>query len=263
MHKEPVINREKIIAIGSGKGGVGKSTTAVNLSIHYAKKGLRVALIDLDPLSDIETILDLAEPESALDAVESVRPPIRPVFHNLDLVFADFGQRERDHLSDRLSAGFLQKLDKTYDVLILDLPAGGRKEDNLVFLPYISRLVVVTNAEPTAHVSAGGYIREVLRWHGELKIFLWHNKYSADLDRNFVPDDVIGNYNRNVGRELRIPEDERARIENLAYIPQDPSLDLLQSNPSIVLNVLRNMVDILEADYQYLLRDKGLACVSS
>jgi len=55
-----VISRS--IAIGSGKGGVGKTITACNLASFYARKGLRVGLVDLDPLSDVASLLDLPEP---------------------------------------------------------------------------------------------------------------------------------------------------------------------------------------------------------
>ncbi|MFO7849534.1 MAG: ParA family protein, partial [Spirochaetia bacterium] len=41
------------IAVASGKGGVGKTTTVTNLGIYAARKGMRVAIIDADPLSDI------------------------------------------------------------------------------------------------------------------------------------------------------------------------------------------------------------------
>lgn len=39
---------EHIVAVASGKGGVGKSTTAVNISVALARQGLRVGLLDAD-----------------------------------------------------------------------------------------------------------------------------------------------------------------------------------------------------------------------
>jgi ATP-binding protein involved in chromosome partitioning len=46
--KQPIAGVKKIIAIGSGKGGVGKSTVTVNLAAAMAEKGLRVGIADAD-----------------------------------------------------------------------------------------------------------------------------------------------------------------------------------------------------------------------
>src|SRR5258705_594417 len=54
------------LAVSSGKGGVGKTITACNLALSYARKGLRVGLVDLDPLSDVASLLDLQDSERAL-----------------------------------------------------------------------------------------------------------------------------------------------------------------------------------------------------
>ncbi|HTM78201.1 MAG TPA: P-loop NTPase, partial [Devosia sp.] len=46
--KSPVPGVKAIIAVGSGKGGVGKSTVAVNLALSFAAEGLRTGLLDAD-----------------------------------------------------------------------------------------------------------------------------------------------------------------------------------------------------------------------
>ena len=59
------MSRLKTLAVGSGKGGVGKTLTSVNLGICAVRSGLKVALIDADPLSNIMAMLDQPLPEKS------------------------------------------------------------------------------------------------------------------------------------------------------------------------------------------------------
>lgn len=253
IEKDLLPIRNKSIAVASGKGGVGKTTTAVNLAIHYARKGLSVALVDLDPLSDVATLLDIEESESQLsegdsDVADTFRSLKNEVFDKLDLIFPRSKLREldRERIKGLLYGDFAEELTHNYDVLIFDMPAGIRYEDNLFFIPYMKQLLIVTASEPTAHVSAGGYIKNVLETKSDVRLGLWHNRHLMKVGPDFNPRDVVGNYNRNVSKQERISPRLSRTIKDLAFIPHDASLDLLRGNPSLLINIERSMVDVLE-----------------
>jgi len=246
----------KSIAISSGKGGVGKTITACNLAIYYARKGMRVGLVDLDPLSDVAALLDLQDSEQALAggariAVRSgggIADYQMPVFKGLEILFPfqKLARGEAAGMLEKIYRLYLREVDGLYDLLIFDMPAGMSYDDNLVYLPFMKRLVLVTNPEPTAHASAGAYAKEVQRLYPGTRINIWHNRYSALVKDGFNPVDVAGNYNRFVGPSERLSAKEKGLLVDFAFIPEDPALDLLQGEPNPVLHVLSCMRDSLD-----------------
>ena len=242
----------RTVAVGSGKGGVGKSTTAVNLAIVSAKSGRRVGLIDLDPLSNITTILDVEQ--SRLDHVAdrvgsgsgSLSSFTLPLFPRVDLLFPHpkLDRRESARVRSQLFGRSIDELARSYDLLICDMPAGTGHEENLAFLPYMGILLVVTNPEPTSHVSAGGYIRVALEIQPDLKVVFWHNRFREVLPGGFKPTEVIANYNRYVDGELRITDEQASRIAHIARVPDDPSLNLLRQSFSAEIQVLGKLLDV-------------------
>ncbi|MCK4542107.1 MAG: AAA family ATPase [Spirochaetales bacterium] len=235
----------KTLAFASGKGGVGKTTTSANLGIYYARRGFRVAIVDLDPLSDIPSLFDLRDAEHALTEkrkkIKKFSDIRLPAFSGLDLILPPTSEDP----CDLLFSTFLETLDSAYDLLLFDLPAGLGWDVNLKYLNRIGQLVLVTNPEPTAHVSAGSYIRKALTETEIKKVLIWHNKFENKSHCTFNPLDIMGNYNRNVAAsEQYFPE--TGILEDIARIPHDPSLDLLEGNPALPLLIQRKLLATLK-----------------
>lgn len=151
----------KVIALASLKGGVGKTSTAVNLAAVAAAEGRSVLLWDLDPqagatwclgldLPEGGTVKTLASRRRALDEL-MVRSPIKKV----RVVRADLSLRRIDvrfHGTGRPArqlGRLLERMAKSVDVVILDTaPGAGVVTDSL---PLIADLIVVpTQPNPMA-----------------------------------------------------------------------------------------------------------------
>lgn len=127
--------RARIVAMLNQKGGVGKTTSTVNLGAAMAEAGLRVLLVDLDPQSNLSlhfgiepgessvTVYDLLlDPEArAEDAVVAARPNLHfiPSVTELALVEGELAPRPDMQRSLERALGPLLA---RYDVVLLDCP---------------------------------------------------------------------------------------------------------------------------------------------
>ena len=237
--------KEKSLAVASGKGGVGKTTTCVNLAVYFARCGLKTALIDLDPLSDIATLLDITEAGLSRESGDDFKSNIIGVLPNLDIIFPDSKLEDRTHGAYERLVKFQSEIENGYDKIIMDLPAGSLYEENLVFLEFTKKIIIVTNDEPTSHTASGHYIRQADGSTSDLEYLLWHNKYAGITVAGFDPRDLPGNYNKNVPEEDRF-DFSKLQMKDAAFIPHDPAMDLLQSNPSLSVNILAQMSERLD-----------------
>ncbi|HKE82097.1 MAG TPA: AAA family ATPase [Vicinamibacterales bacterium] len=126
----------KTVAIYNMKGGVGKTTSAVNLSYLAAASGARTLLWDLDP-QGAATFAFRVQPhvegfgKQSLEDGHALGAAIRETdYNNLHLLPADFAYRKFERLLDsigkpeRLVTSLLETLGRDFDMVFLDCPAG-------------------------------------------------------------------------------------------------------------------------------------------
>ena len=155
----------RIIAVSSGKGGVGKTFLSLQLAASLASRGKQVVLFDGDlGLANVHVLLGL-KPEFDLADVVAGRQALRDILlegpRGLRIVPGASGQREIAELDAVAIAGVLRgfdEVDPVPDYLIIDTGAGiGSQVTTLARLADV--LVVVAQDEPASLADAYGLIK--------------------------------------------------------------------------------------------------------
>lgn len=152
-----------VIAVGSGKGGVGKSTVAVNMALALQSQGYKVGLMDADLYGpSIPTMLDLVGAKPKIQTVYG-KPKLVPIekfgIHVISIGFIIDAEQAVILRGPRLSGVIKQFVNECIwpelDFLIIDLPPGtGDIQLTLVQSIPITGAVVVTTPQSVAVADA-------------------------------------------------------------------------------------------------------------
>ena len=155
----------KSIAVASGKGGVGKTSIAVNSAIKLAMETKRVALLDADfGLANAHIMLnqkvdaninDFLEGDRKLDEVICNVPP------GLKLIPGGSGVLELMNINSEKRWAVIRSLDSLHDeldFLIVDTPAGA-SDSSIEFAAACDKIIIVLVGEPTSFMDAYAFIK--------------------------------------------------------------------------------------------------------
>jgi flagellar biosynthesis protein FlhG len=198
----------KVIAVTGGKGGVGKTTVAVNLGTALCQLGRRVMLLDADlGLANADVVLGLRTRhnlEHVMNGDCALEDVIVTAPSGLRLVPGSSGSTQMATLSRREHAGLITAFSELFeplDVLLVDT-AAGVGESVVTFSEAAQRVTVVVCDEPASLTDAYGLIKVLCRRQPHCRI---------DIVANMVE-------NANHGRALY---DKLARVTDrfLGFMP--------------------------------------------
>tara|TARA_R110002050_G_scaffold9504_1_gene33332 strand:- start:487938 stop:488813 length:876 start_codon:yes stop_codon:yes gene_type:complete len=159
----------KVIAVASGKGGVGKTNITVNLGVALATQGKQVLLLDADlGLANIDVMLGL-HPQYNLQHVLNGSKTLAEIIvegpAGLKIIPAASGVQKMAELSPAEHAGMIQafsEMDQHIDVLLID-SAAGIADSVVSFTRAAQEVIVVVCDEPASITDAYAFVKLLSR----------------------------------------------------------------------------------------------------
>lgn len=199
----------RVVAVTSGKGGVGKSNIAVNLAARLATMGRKVALLDADlGLANADVLCNLS-PSATLAHVVSGRKELADVAlqapGGFSLIPGASGLTQMTELGELEKARLVhlfRRLQSDYNLLLIDTGAG-IGPNVMSFLQAADELLVVTTPEPTAVTDAYALMKAVSRQRQDAPMSLLVNMAHDRDEARRVYERVAGVCKRFLGLALR------------------------------------------------------------
>lgn len=178
----------RVIAVTSGKGGVGKTNFTVNLALALAEYGQRIIILDGDlGLANVDIAFGLTARytiEHLLSGEKTIEEILLSGPRGIRIIPGGSGVQELANLDrDKLTyvIANLGRLEKMADLLLIDTGAGlGNTVTN--FLRAADDIILVTTPEPTSLTDAYGLLKTLNKEVGQVPIHVVINRVLSEID---------------------------------------------------------------------------------
>ncbi|MEM6733457.1 MAG: MinD/ParA family protein, partial [Myxococcota bacterium] len=211
----------RVIAITSGKGGVGKTSLVANLSLLFGQMGRRVLTIDGDlGLANLDIALGLQTRGNVLDVLEGTRKIDDVLSYASDSVAvlpACSGRYELANLSDRDRYGLfsaIDSLEERFDLALIDT-AAGIGSNAVAFSGAAQSVVLVATPDPTSLADAYACVKVLNQRHDIKRIRLVANMVRTPAEAEEIHQRIA----TLVDRFLNVA------VDYLGYVPRDSALN--------------------------------------